>query len=283
MTALTPDQLDQQYNAHAAIADHPQIFARWREESARARGALRCECNYYYGPSPVETLDIFPPQNSDSPLLVFIHGGCWRSLDKRDFHFLAPAFVDTGVSLAVVNYGLAPQTAVEEIVRQILRALAWLWRNVGALGIDQNRIYVSGHSSGGHLAAMLLAAHWPAYAPDLPEDLVRGGLAVSGLYDLEPLTRAPFLKDDLRLDAAGAAHVSPVTYMPQRSVPLYTAVGGLESAEFKRQNRLIAEAWPHCFVQDVPMPGFHHLNVIEQLGKAKSPLHAAALRMMRVA
>ncbi|MFZ5462216.1 MAG: alpha/beta hydrolase [Pseudomonadota bacterium] len=282
MTELSPARLDAQYNARAAIADHQQIFARWRSRSERARNTLRCELDFYYGSSPAETLDVFHADAPGAPLLIFIHGGYWRSLDKSDFSFLAPALVDAGVSLAVVNYGLLPAVPLEEIVQQMLRACAWCWRNAQSIGVEPGRIYVSGHSAGGHLTAMMLAAEWSIYAPGLPADLVRGGLAISGIYDLAPLARAPFIREDLRLDEAAAARLSPVSYMPRRNVPLYTCVGGDESDEFHRQNLLIANTWPHCFAGNIPMPGHHHLSVVEQLGNPNSELFRAALRMMGV-
>ena len=280
MTTLSPARLDAQYNARAAIPDHAQIFARWRVRSAAAREALRSELDYYYGSTAAQTLDLFPARNHGSPLLIFIHGGYWRALDKSDFSFLAPAFVDAGVSVAIVNYALLPQVTLEEIVRQMLRACAWTWRNAPGFGVDPNRLYLSGHSAGGHLTAMMLAADWPTYARDLPDRLVRGGLAVSGVFDLRPLARAPFIRDDLRLDVAAARRLSPVAYTPRRNVPLYLCVGGNESAEFHRQASLMRRAWPHCFAGEVTMPGHHHLSVIEQLASPGSALFRTALRMM---
>lgn len=277
---LNPQQLDQQYNARAAIPDHPEIFARWRADSIAVRNELRCEPDYYFGPSPAETLDLYPAAAPNAPLLVFIHGGYWRSLDKQDFSFLAPAFVSAGVAVAMPNYGLAPATSIEEIVRQMLRAIAWVYRHAPQLGIDQRRIAVAGHSAGAHLAAMMLAADWPLMASDLPRDLLSGAVCISGLYDLRPLARTPFLQEDLRLDDAAAQFVSPVRYRPNLSIPLITAVGGDESTEFKRQNRIIREVWPHCFRRDIALPGRHHLASVETLGDAGHPLFHATLDLM---
>ena len=277
---LTPQQLNRQYNARAAIPDHPKIFARWRADSLAARNGLRCETDYYFGPSPAETLDLYPAAAPNAPLLIFIHGGYWRSLDKQDFSFLAPAFVRAGVAVAMPNYGLAPATSIKEMVGQMLRAMAWLYRHALQLGIDQRRIVAAGHSAGAHLASMMLAADWQLMAGDLPRDLLSGAVCISGLYDLQPLVRAPFLQDDLRLDETSAQFVSPVRYRPELSIPLITAVGGGESAEFQRQNRLIREAWPHCFRRDLPLPGRHHLASVEALGDPDHPLFHATLRLL---
>ncbi|MDP1733820.1 MAG: alpha/beta hydrolase [Sulfuritalea sp.] len=276
---LTPEQLDRQYNARAAIPDHPRIFERWRDESAAARTVLRYEADCRFGPSPGESLDLYPAATRNAPLLVFIHGGYWRSLDKQDFSFLAPAFVRAGVAVAMPNYGLAPATSIDEMVRQILNALSWLYRNVPQRGIDARRIVVAGHSAGAHLAAMMLAADWPKWSTDLPRDLLTGAVCVSGIYDLQPLVHTPFLRADLNLDDRTARRVSPVRYRPDLTTPLITAVGGDESNEFQRQNRLIREAWPHCFRQDLPLPGRHHLASVEALGDPDNPLFHATLRL----
>lgn len=275
----TPEFCEAQYNVRAGILDPSQFDARRKETSRQARLALPCVLDIAYGSEPSETLDIFPARGESRALLSFIHGGYWRSRDKADFSFLAPPFVERGVTVAVVNYALTPAVTIETIVRQMLAAHAWLYRNCGKYGAPRERIYVSGHSAGGHLTAMMLAAVWSAYAQDLPDDLVKGGLAVSGLYDLEPLLHVSF-NSDLRLDAQSVQKLSPVNYSPLRSVPLYTCVGGLESNEFKRQNRLIAQTWKHCFKRDIATPGCHHLSVIEQLSNPNSALFAGALEMM---
>lgn len=276
---LTPEYCEAQYNVRAGIPEHPQIFARWKEASERARNELACTLDVAYGSGPNETLDIFHARGTARALLTFIHGGFWRALDKSDFSFVARPFVERGVAVAVVNYALAPAVTIETIVRQMLAAHAWLHRNGGRSGARGDAIYVSGHSAGGQLTAMMLAAVWSAYALGLPDDLIKGGLAVSGVYDLEPLSKVSF-NSDMRLDARSARKLSPVNYHPLRAVPLFTAVGGDESDEFKRQNRLIAARWEHCFRRDIPMPGCHHLGVVEQLGNPGSALAAGALEMM---
>jgi arylformamidase len=277
----TPEYCEAQYNVRAAIPDHPQIFAGWKDASGKARAELPCVLDIAYGSGPKETLDVFPARGECRALLTFIHGGFWRALDKSDFSFIAGPYVENGVAVAVVNYALAPAVTVETIVTQMLAAHAWLYRNCERYGAPRGRIYVSGHSAGGHLTAMMLAAVWSAYAKDLPDDLVKGGLAVSGIYDLEPLLHVSF-NSDMRLNVAAVIKLSPVRYRPLRAVPLYTSVGGAESDEFRRQNRLIAKTWDHCFRRDIPMPGFHHLGVVEQLGDPDSALCGGALRMMNV-
>ena len=278
---LSVEFCEREYNARAAIPEHPQIFARWAEQSAATRRRRACLIDLNYGDTAGERLDLFPARSDGAPLLVFIHGGYWRSLDKSDFSWIAPPFVNHGVSVALLNYGLAPKTPIEEIVRQMLRAHGWLYRNGDRLGFDPNRIVVAGHSAGAHLTVMMMAALWPVFAADLPADLVKGGLAVSGIYDLEPLVPAPFLKADLQLNLKRARLLSPVHLPPATGRPLYTAVGSLESSEFRRQTALLGQAWPRNLVREIPMPGFHHLNVIDELANPASPLFEAAVEMTR--
>ncbi len=276
----TVDFCEREYNARAMIPDHPQVFARWAEQAAATRRLRACLLDLRYGDGADERLDLFPARSDGAPLLVFIHGGYWRSLDKSDFSWMAPAFVNHGASVALLNYGLAPQTPMEEIVRQMLRAHAWLYRNADRYGFDPNRIFVSGHSAGGHLAAMMMAALWPVFAPDLPADLIKGGLPISGLFDLEPLIYAPFVNADLQLDRARARRLSPVLMPPATSAPLITAAGALESSEFRRQSELLGKAWPKNFVRNLFVTGANHLTVCDELADPASPLFDAALDLI---
>jgi arylformamidase len=277
--------LDAQYNLRARIADHEEYFARYARESARARDALPSRPDLAYGDAPAETLDLFfptiPPGSIGAPVLVFIHGGYWRSLDKRDFSFVAWPFVAAGAAVAVPNYALAPAATLDEIVHQCRAALAWLHANGGRFGLDSGRIFVSGHSAGGHLAAMVVATDWPHFGRGLPPDLVKGACAVSGIFDLEPI-RLSFLNADLRLDADAARRNSPLHHLPPPGTPLILALGQEESEEYHRQTRdfaaACAQAGSPCEV--LALPGLHHFSVVEELGRAASPLTAAMLRLM---
>lgn len=272
---------DRQYNARAMIPDHLEIFERGARRSAQVRASVPCRLDVAYGPGPAEKFDIFPAEGKSEALLVFIHGGYWRSRDKSDFSYLAPAFARSGVTVAIPNYGLCPQVGIEDIVKQNLLAIAWLWHYGARYGVNPGRLYVAGHSAGGHLTAMMLAARWNTYMPALPYNLIKGGLAISGIYDVEPLVHAPFVNVDLKLDQALARRLSPVSIPPATTAPLYTAVGGEESEEFKRQNALIARTWRYAFARDIPMPGCNHLTVLEQLADPASALFRGAMEMMQ--
>jgi arylformamidase len=282
MNAPEKLSLSQLYNNRELVPEHPQYLARWVEGSARARSTMTCYLDRRYGEQPGETVDIFPARKGDGSCMMFIHGGYWRALDKKDFSFLAPAWVDAGVSLAVVNYDLCPRVAMDEIVRQMLRASRWLWLHAEEYGMDPDRLYVAGHSAGGHLAAMLMCALWPVFDRALPKDLWKGALAISGLYDLRPLLEVEWLNGDLRLDAESALKLSPAFLPPATRAPVMSCVGGDESREFLRQNALLGSRWRAAFAGDIAMPGKHHFSVIDGLADQKSALFAGARKLMKL-
>jgi arylformamidase len=271
-----------EYNNRALVPDNEQWVEHWVQDSARARATMTCRLDQRYGKAPGETVDIFPARKGDGSCMMFIHGGYWRSRDKQDFSFLAPAWVDAGVSLAVVNYDLCPAVTVEEIVRQMLRASRWLWLHAEEYGMDEDRLYVSGHSAGGHLTAMMMAAVWPALDPQLPRDLFKGGLAISGIYDLRPMVQVDWLNGDLRLDEESALKASPAYLPPATRAPVMTCVGGDESSEFKRQNALLRERWRGAVAGDIAMPGANHFSVLDGLAAPSSPLFGGARRLMQL-
>jgi len=282
MNAPDKGMLAKLYNNRELVPDHPQYFARWAESSQHARATMTCHLDLRYGDAPGEAIDLFPARKGDGSCLMFIHGGYWRSLDKKDFSFLAPTLVGGGISHAVVNYDLCPKASMEEIVRQMLRASRWLWLHAEDYGMDQDRLYVGGHSAGGHLTAMLMAAIWPVFDPQLPKDLWKGGLAISGLYDLRPLVDIDWLNVDLRLDEASAMRLSPAFMPPATRAPVMTCVGGDESSEFLRQNTLLGERWRSAFAGDIPMPGKNHFSVVDGLADQASPLYLGARKLMKL-
>jgi arylformamidase len=277
-----PQFYAREYNNRELVPDHGRYFQNWQQASERARATMTCHLDLRYGDAPGETIDLFPARKGDGSCMMFIHGGYWRSLDKKDFSFLAPPWVDAGVSLAVVNYDLCPKVSIEEIVRQMLHAGRWLWLHAEEYGMDEDRLYVSGHSAGGHLTAMMMAALWPVLDARLPRDLFKGGLAISGIYDLRPLVQAAWLNADLRLDDASALRVSPAFLPPASRAPLMTCVGGNESSEFLRQNALLGERWRGVLAGNVAMPGTHHFSVVDGLADQQSALFRGARRLMKL-
>jgi arylformamidase len=277
---------DAQYDNRARIPGALGIIESWAERSVSARARLRGRLDLAYGTEPSERADLFGSRRAGAgaPILVWIHGGYWRALDKRDQSFIAEPFVDAGAVVVVPNYALAPAARVETIVLQVVQAVAWAWRQAGTWGGDPARLVVAGHSAGGHLAAMSLACDWPRLGADLPPDTVRVAVAVSGLFELEPIRRAPFLNRDLGLDEASAARLSPAWMPAPQGRTLHAFVGGDESEEFLRQNRAIRAAWgdrvvPTC--EDVP--GRNHLDVLDELVDPERRLHRVVLQALGLA
>ena len=281
-----PQWLDSMYNNRLLVPGHPAHLASWAERSLEARSQRACELDLPYGDTAAETLDVFPAGGprpvQGAPVLVFIHGGYWRALDKADHSFIAPAFARAGACVVVPNYALCPAVSVPQIVDQMVNALAWTWGHIADHGGDPTRITVAGHSAGGHMAAMLLACDWAAHAPDLPRDLVRNALSISGLFDLEPIRHTPFLKD-LNLTAGQVRQASPALLPGPAQGQLYSVAGGDESEEFLRQNRLIRQAWG---AQTVPvceaLAGLDHFSVLEALAEPSHRLHQLALALLGV-
>ncbi len=239
MPRPSPAWFDAQYNNRVRIPEHAAIFKHWTDASARARARHADMVEVAYGSEARERIDVFPARAAGSPVLVFLHGGYWRALDKRDQSFVAPPFVDAGALVVLPDYSLCPTVSIEHIVLQMVRALEWVYLHAAEHGGDPQRIVVAGHSAGGHLATMLLACDWPAVAPDLPADLVKSALSISGLHELEPLRHAPFLAPDLALTAAAARRLSPAL-MPAPPGALVTVVGG------RRKRRVPAPVGTHC-------------------------------------
>lgn len=258
--------LDAQYNNRERFPDYVARFAAWAEWSAATRRARECRLDVAFGAAPGERLDLFPAPGENAPIYLFIHGGYWYSLDKGDFSYVAEGMAPHGVATAVNNYALAPGAGMDEIVRQNRAAVAWLWRHARDFGADPDRIYVAGHSAGGHLAAMLLATDWPAFDSGLPRDPVKGACAISGLFDLEPI-RLSYLNRTLRLDPAAAARNSPERLEFPVPAPFFIIVGEDESDEFHRQSAGMAAKWRGLgYPCDLlTPPGLDHFAIVDSL------------------
>jgi arylformamidase len=270
------------YNNRELVPEHPAFLARWAQQSARARADGPCHLDLRYGDGEGETLDVFPAPHEHAPVLVFIHGGYWRSLDKSDHSFIASAFTRDGACVVVPNYALCPAVTVPHITLQMARAVAWTWHNIGRFGGDHRRIVVAGHSAGGQLAAMMLVCLWPQLDPALPVDTVRAALAISALHDLDPIMHTGFLQPTLRLTPEQVAQASPARLPAPRQGTLYSVAGADESKEFRRQKRLIREAWGG---RRVPvselLAGRNHFSVLDALVEPSHRLHQLALDLLR--
>lgn len=277
---------DAEYDNRARVPDSAGILARWAQASELVRQRLHGPLDVRYGPGPKQTLDVYRPDpafaGGFAPVMVFIHGGYWRSLDKADYAFLAASFTDEGALVVMPNYDLCPDASIDRIAMQLTEAVAWAWRHAAAHGGDPSRIVLVGHSAGGHLAAMLSCCDWKRVGRDLPRRLVKSAMSVSGVHDLAPLRRVSFLQPDLRLDAASVRRLSPV-HFPAPAAPqtMAVVVGAEESEEFRRQARLLRQAWgaravPVC----EELPGCNHFTVMHDLADPQGRSHHWARQLL---
>ena len=199
------------YNLRLRHPDFEEYFAVWEADSARVRASVDCTLDVRYGADPNMTADLFPATAGSAPIQVFIHGGYWRSMDKDIHSFPAEGFVAAGGAAVSLNYALAPAVTIDTIVEQCRTALEWIADHADRLNGDPERIFVSGHSAGGHLTAMMLCTDWAVRGR--PGNLVKGGTAISGIFDLAPLMETS-INDDIRLDAEAAARNSPIHNLP---------------------------------------------------------------------
>lgn len=272
-------ELDAQYNNRAAVPGFARWTERWPVASATARARLSGRLDVAYGPGQRQTLDIFPARGRAAPILAFIHGGFWRALDKSQFSFVAPAYVEAGIAVVTVGYPLTPAVTIDELTESVRQALVWVHGHADSFGGDAGRLHVAGHSAGGHLVAMMLSTDWAARG--LPKDAVKSGTAISGIYDLEPI-RLCYLNAEVRLDRAMVQGNSPVNLVPAKASPLILTVGGRETSEFLRQQEVYGDIWHGAGLplEIVPMPDDQHFSILEGLADPANPLYRAVFRQI---
>jgi arylformamidase len=278
--------LDKLYNNRLLVPECMDILQRWTQDSAAVRHSVDCKLDVAYGAGDKEKLDIFPAAKSSmskaAPVLIFIHGGYWRSLDKADQSLLAPTFTEAGSCVVIPNYSLCPAVTVSDIVLQLVKAVAWVYKNIDKFGGDPERITVAGHSAGGHLVAMLLSCLWGKFDKTLPNDVVKNALSISGLFEMETPMHSHYLQDSLHLTPSEVKRISPAWMSAPKQGQLYSVVGGDESPEFLRHNQLIQNAWGK---QAVPiseqLPGLNHFTVLDSLCQPESRLHQLAQELLQ--
>ncbi len=286
--SFDPAWLDREYNNRALVPEHGDIFARWARDSALARQAPGALIDVDYGSGAGEKLDIFPAEGggaAPAPVLFFIHGGWWRSLDKADHSFIAPPFTRQGACVVMPNYALCPAVTIPQITLQMVQALAWTFRHIAAHGGDPRRITVVGHSAGGHLASMMMNCEWPRVGADLPADLPKNGMTISGVHDLEPVMHTPFVQPSLGITPQQVAQASPARLpaprLRQGRGRIEAFAGGIESSEFRRQTRILQEAWGRKVVPVCEeLPGLNHFTVVDALADPAHRLHVRALALL---
>lgn len=282
INALSDEELEAHMNPRVAVADAESYLADWVERSADSRERLGGKLDVAYGDTPGQTLDVFRAENSDAPIHIFIHGGYWRALDKSANSFVAEALVQAGATTVLLNHDLCPLVTLDEIVAQINKAIAWVYENAAQIGGDANRIYVSGHSAGAHLAMTALAHDWGG--DGLPPDLIKGVVGVSGVYDLAPVLRVS-VNEEVQLDADMAARNSPVLHPPTSPASIVIAAGQQEPAGFVAQSTNFYDVCRKSGLdaEYLECPGDDHFSILYTLANPISGLCGLTLRQMSLA
>jgi arylformamidase len=279
MNPAAPEEasIDAEYDPERRVGSRQPFIDWYVQESALARKRLECRLDVRYGPTPAETLDLFPSSEPGSPVLLYIHGGYWRALSSKEFSFVANGLVPHGITVAVMDYALCPKVTIADITRQSRAAVAWLAENARKFSADPGRLYVAGHSAGGQQVGMLLSGDGSGGT-----GTVKGGITISGLFDLRPL-RHSWLQPTLQLTLDACEDQSPLLRIPRRAPPLLVSVGSEESDAFIGQSQGYHAAWQAAGLDGryYLQLGANHYTAVYGLGDRASPLAQMIAEFLR--
>ena len=258
----TQQELDAEYDVEKAVPGFLKYINNFTDSSEKARAILQGRTVAQYGPTLMERLTVYPAKNPDAPVMLFVHGGYWRLGigDEYDFVAMGPSLA--GFTVVIITYALTPAVNIPEMVRQVRSSIAWTANNISNFNGNPDRIFVAGHSAGAHLAAMTMSTNWPDYG--LPVDTVKGVLAISGLYDLEPVSQT-FVEPTVRITAEQILSSSPIRLVRHNSIPLVVVWGALETASFQKQSVDYCKAWQNVGNQShyLIVEDANHFNILE--------------------
>ena len=266
---------EQQYNPRVTVANAAAIIPAWRKRALATREKHPPLGDIKYGPHPRENLDLFRVRNAWGTV-VYIHGGYWRMLSKLETSWIADGFLGQGLNVALINYPLCPDVSLAQIRQSCVRAFAWLWTHVLS-ETERQRIVVTGHSAGGHLAAHHLTVDWRQY--NLPDNPFVGVLPVSGIFDVAPLIHTS-MNSDIRLTQEAALHLNLMTASLRCHGKLVFAVGADEPPEFHRQSHDQAKAWASLQPRVLGLPDKNHFTVIDSLADPQGILNREIINML---
>jgi arylformamidase len=278
---FSQDELEYQYNPRVSVPEFPELAKVRGAQARKVRESAKSWLNVAYGSSPRETLDIYAADRAGGPVLVYIHGGYWRSGSKEENCNFVPTFTKRGATVVLVEYDLCPQVTVSDIVRQTRAAIAWVFKNIPPYGGDPNRLFVSGHSAGGHLTAMALAYEWQKEG--LPRDLIKGAVATSGVYDLDMVMKIS-IQEQVHMTPEIARQNDPLAHPPLCKCPLVVAVGANEPKGWQQMSE---DYFQHCKrhgmkVEYLVEPEANHYTMSEHLLDDARPLTQAMLKQMGI-
>ena len=275
------DEMEYQYNPRESVPEYPELAKVRAAQAKKVRETAKSWLNVAYGESPRERLDIYAPDRPTGTVLIYIHGGYWRSGSKEDNCNFVPTFTKRGATVVLVEYDLCPQVTVTDIVRQTRAAIAWVYKNITSYGGDPAKIFISGHSAGGHLTAMALAHDWTKVG--VPQDCIKGAVATSGVFDLKMVMKIS-VQEQVRMTPEVAKLNSPFENPPRVKCPLVVAVG---AAEPKGWQQMSEDYFNFCKqqgmnVEYLVVPGANHYTMSEKLLDDTNPLTQAMIRQMGI-
>jgi len=277
-------ELDDAYDQTVYAPNQPLIAARRKIASESVLKRLGLPQRVAYGPTEVEKLDIHKTQRQNAPVVIYIHGGAWRNGTAKDFAFPAEMFMDAGTHFVVPDFVQVQDAggSLLPMIEQVRRAVAWVYKNAAAFGGDAERTFITGHSSGAHLAGVTLVTDW-VNDYGLPPDVIKGGLLVSGMYDLKPVRlskRSEYVKftDEIEEKLSSQRHLDKL------NAPVIIAYGTQETPEFQRQSREFAAAVKAAGkpVELIVGEGFNHFEMQETFANPYAVAGRAALKMMQL-
>ncbi|WP_221391505.1 alpha/beta hydrolase [Dyadobacter sp. NIV53] len=275
----TQQELDAEYDVEKAVPDFLEYIHYFTKSSETARGLLESRTVVSYGETLMERLTVYPAKNPDAPVMLFVHGGYWRLGIGDEYDFVALGPSQAGFTVVNITYALTPVVNIPEMVRQVRSAIAWTAKNISNFNGNPDSIFVAGHSAGAHLSAMAITTDWSAYG--LPADTIKGVLAVSGLYDLEPVSQT-FVQPSVCITAEQILSSSPILLIGQSNVPLTVVWGALETAAFQEQSYNYLKAWQHAGNQadSLVVSNANHFNILKGFETADGFLTREVLSLL---
>jgi len=265
-------ELDAQYDNRAKVASFPSYVQEWEALCATTMHEYPISKTVCFDNISGQELDIIYPRNMGNeqvPVQIFFHGGYWKALSREDCLFAARAFADYGIATVLVDYQLIPDVSMGELIRQCRQSIAFIYENSDSLYLSKDNIHISGHSAGGHIAAMCLATSWSTYNEDLPNQIVKSAVGLSGLYDLRPISRC-FLQKDLGLSGEDVTENSPVLLPEPSAGKFYSIVGDLEGEEYEAQSQALKDAWPNLGKKPEILAPYNHFTIMGALADPTS-------------
>ena len=276
-------ELDDAYDQAVYAPNREIVIKRCIRNSELARERLGAPKRFSYGPTEIEGADVFTAKAQNAPVMIFVHGGAWRVGRAASYHYMAETFINAGAHLVLLDFNNVGEVdgSLMRMADQIRRGVAWTVKNAKSFGGDPDRVYVSGHSSGGHWAGVLLTTDWQKFG--LPQDCIKGGVCGSGMYDLKPV-RMSARSNYVKFTDEAEDKLSAIRHLDKLVAPIALVYGDQETPEFQRQSRdfyaaVKAAGKPATLSL---MEGYNHFEVMESIGNPYSLFGRAALEMMKL-